>query len=98
MLLVFPSVWIPEGQDLAEIKEKLRLALDTLSLGSRAHASQMAEELVKNSLQEVTWRPDAQLGWVNDAPNSRRNPGKQQRLTDQEFACLRELLDMIRLK
>jgi hypothetical protein len=55
----------------------------------------MAEELVKNSLKDVKWRPDEQVGWVNDAPNGRRNPSGPAGLTNQEFAYLKELFDMI---
>ncbi|MFL5243019.1 MAG: hypothetical protein ACJ8FY_13005 [Gemmataceae bacterium] len=95
MLLVLPSVWITKAQDLKDIKQKLRLALDGLQLGPRAQTSRMADELVKNSLQDVNWRPDKQLGWVNDAPNSRRNSNGLARLTDQEFGDLKELLDLI---
>jgi hypothetical protein len=95
MLLVFPSVWITKGEDLAAIKQGLGLALDGLQLGGRAQTTRMVEELVKNSLNDVKWRLDEGLGWVNDGPHSRRNPGKQQSLTDQEFAYLKELLDMI---
>jgi hypothetical protein len=95
MLLVLPSVWIPKDQGLKDIKKKLSLALDELHLGPGAQTSRMADELVKNSVQDVTWKYDEQFGWVNDGTYSRRNVNGAARLTDQEFACLKELFDMI---
>lgn len=95
MLLVLPSVWITKGQDLTDIKQKLRLALDELQLGPHAQTSRMADELVKNSLQDVHWKRNERLGWVNDGRYSRRNPDRLQSLNEQEFANLKELLDMI---
>jgi hypothetical protein len=35
MLLVLPSIWITKGEDLKDIKQNLRLALDGLQLGPR---------------------------------------------------------------
>jgi hypothetical protein len=88
MLLLLPSVWLTRDDNVDAIRRQLIEAWEKLNLVPHSQADFLAEQLITSSQNDVQWRCQERLGWVNDADNSTRNPASPGCLNVQEFSAL----------
>jgi len=60
-------------REVAHARHGLAQALGTAAITTPGNADEAARRLV-GLIDNLGWRPDPALGWINDGPHSRRNP------------------------
>jgi hypothetical protein len=95
ILLLFPSIWISDDDNLDALRQELQGAWKTLNLVPQSQIAALVEQLIASSQSDVRWQCHESIGWVNDGDNSTRNPASTERLKAEEFSHVRSFFDAI---
>jgi hypothetical protein len=85
LLLFFPATWLTAADDYEEVRQVLLQASDALGLTSDQGIEHEIDQLVGNNKTDIRWSKHHSLGWINNGPNSRRNPKSSASLKPEEF-------------
>lgn len=95
LLLLFPSTWISDDDNLDAVRKELQGAWKTLNLVPQSQIAPLVEQLIASSQSDVRWQRHESIGWVNDGDNSTRNPVSPDRLKAEELSHIRSFFNSI---
>lgn len=74
LLVLYPSVWLTRADDPAQVAKRLSEAWSALEFLRIRDPAALVSCCTAGTVDDLIWRQDVELGWINDGGYSLRNP------------------------
>jgi hypothetical protein len=95
LLLLLPSAWISNEDNLDFAQKELYAAWTTLNFVPQERLALLIKHLVSSIHTNIQWHYHSDYGWINDSDNSTRNPASSARLNRNETLRIKTFIDSL---